>query len=270
MSKHPFRTAIENRASRDELASLLAPGVVLMAPMLSKPVTEAERVANVLACAAQVAGPIEYTLETRDPRQTFLMWNGHSHGFDLQAVTIVVDDSDGLIQEIRVLMRPWPVVALFRDDMYKLLADVVPQDHWELQPKAEPAGPRHFTPIGLRPVGPAPDMVLHSPMLAKSVQGKAEVTEAVRIAHEVQSASSYTSIIATPDLLIELFDCDADGYPMEGIWVRTLNADDLVSSLTVYLRPYPAVTVLRNQARQIAGQGDGFLSGDEYWELPKS
>ncbi len=269
MSKHPFRTAIENNAGQDELVGLLAPEVVLMAPMLSKPVTGAERVANVLACAAQVAAPIEYTLEVADPRQTFLMWNGHAHGFDLQAVTILVDDSDGLIQEIRVLMRPWPVVTLFRDDMYKLLADVIPHDHWELQPKPGPAGPRHFTPIALRPVDPAPDMVLHSPMLAKSVQGKAEVTEAVRIAHEVQSASSYTSIVATPDLLIELFDCDADGYPMEGMWVQTLNPDGLVSGLSVYLRPYPAVTVLRNQARQIAGQG-GFLSEDEYWELPKS
>jgi hypothetical protein len=39
----------------------------------------------------------------------------------------------------------------------------------------------------------------------------------------MQSPSSYTSIIATPDLLIELFDCDADGYPMEGMWIQKLN-----------------------------------------------
>jgi hypothetical protein len=267
MSKHPFRTAIENGASEAELSGLLADDVVLMAPMLTMPATGAAPVAHVLAYAARAAGPIEYTLEASDPRQTFLMWNGQSQGFKLQAVTILVDNSQGLVQEIRVLMRPWPVVTLFRNDMYQLLGSEIPPGSWELQPKTEPSAPRRLTPIAMRHIESAPDMVLHSPMLAKAVHGKDEVAEAVRIAHEVQSASSYTSIIATPDLLVELFDCDADGYPMEGMWIQRINPDGLVNELTVYLRPYPAVTVLRNRAKQIAEEGK-FLGGAEYWELP--
>src|SRR5262249_36770039 len=148
------------------------------------------------------------------------MWNGHVHGRDLQAVTIIVDSDDGLIHEIRVLMRPWPVVTLFRDKMYQRLNDAVPPAAWELGPKNE--RPREFTPIAMRRIETSPDMVLHSPILAKAVHGKAEVSEAVRLAHEVQSASSYTSIIATPNLLVELFDCDADGYPMEGMWIQNI------------------------------------------------
>ena len=109
-------------------------------------------------------------------------------------------------------------------------------------------------------------MVLHSPMLAKSVHGKAEVEEAVGLAHQVQSRSSYTSIIATPDLLIELFDCDADGYPMEGMWIQKLNEQGQIYDLTVMLRPYPAVTVLRNMTKELA-EKRGVL-GKEYWELP--
>ena len=111
-------------------------------------------------------------------------------------------------------------------------------------------------------------MVLHSPMLAKSVSGKAEVEEAVRLAHEIPSRSSYTSIIATPDLLIELFDCDADGYPMEGMWIQKLNEQGQIYDLTVMLRPYPAVTVLRNRAKELADRSG--LFGAEYWELPVS
>jgi hypothetical protein len=267
MSKHQFRRATENGSSQAELAGLLAADVTLMAPMLTKPVTGAGLVAEVLAHAARVAGPAEFALEIRDPRQAFLMWDGQSHGFKLQGVTILVDDSEGLISEIRVLMRPWPVVTFFRNDMHELLAGLIPPEFWELQPKPEPVGPRHFTTIAMRSIEAAPDMVLHSPMLAKAVHGQAEVTEAVRIAHKVQSASSYTSIVATPDLLVELFDCDADGNPMEGMWIRKINADGLVNDLTVYLRPYPAVTVLRNRARKIAGEGHS-LSDTEYWELP--
>jgi hypothetical protein len=70
----------------------------------------------------------------------------------------------------------------------------------------------------MRHIEAAPDMVLHSPMLAKAAQ--------------------------------------------------RINADGLVNELTVYLRPYPAVTVLRNRAKRIAEEGK-FLGGAEYWELPR-
>jgi hypothetical protein len=267
MKKHPFRIAIETQASTEDFAKLFAPDVVLKAPMLTKPVFGVGQVLNVIEHAAKFAGPIHYTLEASDPKQTFLFWNGKSGGFKLQAATILVDGEDGLIHEVRVLMRPWPVVTLFRDAMYAALSSAIPADYWELEPKPKDTGiPRSFTPISLRPIGLSSDIVLHSPMLAKSVSGKAQVEEALKLAHQVQSPSSYTSIIATPNLLIELFDCDADGFPLEGIWMQKLNEKGEIDELTVFLRPYPAVSVLRNKARQLAGPGS-VLTGD-YWDLP--
>ena len=94
---------------------------------------------------------------------------------------------------------------------------------------------------------------------------RAEGIAAKARAHEVQSRSSYTSIIATPDLLIELFDCDAEGYPMEGMWIQKVNEHGQIYDLTVMLRPYPAVTVLRNRAKELAEKRG--LLGAEYWEL---
>jgi hypothetical protein len=52
------------------------------------------------------------------------------------------------------------------------------------------------------------------------------------------------------------------------MWIQRINADGLVDELTVYLRPYPAVTVLRTRAKQIAEEGK-FLGATEYWELPR-
>jgi hypothetical protein len=268
MSKHPFRVAIEAGAGKDELGKLFAPDAVIKAPMLTKPVKGASDVLNIVDHAATLAGPIQYTFEVRDSKQTILLWKGNAGGFALEAATILVDGDDGLIREVRVLMRPWPVVTIFRNAMYKALSGTVPEDCWELQPKPAGSGkPRKFTPIALKPIGLAPGMVLHSPMLAKSVSGKAEVEAAVGLAHEIQSASSYTSIIATPDLLVELFDCDADGNPMEGLWVQKLNEQGQIHDLTVYLRPYPAVTVLRNMTKDL-GEKRGVLVGRDYWELP--
>ena len=157
-------------------------------------------------------------------------------------------------------------MTLFRDAMYKELSSTIPADYWELGSKPKDTGiTRSFSPIALRPIGLSSDIVLHSPMLAKSVTGKAQVEEALKLAHQVQSPSSYTSIIAAPNLLIELFDCDADGFPMEGIWMQKLNEQGQIHDLTVMLRPYPAVSVLRNKARQLANEQS--LLGDDYWEL---
>jgi hypothetical protein len=267
MSKHPFRIAIENGASREDLSKLFAPDAVIKAPMLTKPVKGAHDVLDIIGHAARIAGPIQYTIEVRDSKQTILLWKGNAGGFALEAATILVDGDDGLIREVRVLMRPWPVVTIFRDAMYRELSTTIPSEYWELPPKSADGGtPRKFTPIAMKQIALAPDMVLHSPMLAKSVKGKADVEAAVGLAHETQSASSYTSIVATPDLLVELFDCDADGHPMEGLWVQKLNERGQIYDLTVYLCPYPAVTVLRNMTKDLA-EKKGVLMTRDYWEL---
>lgn len=268
MTKHPFRIAIESGASRGDFAKTFSPDVSLLAPMLTKPVTGVDAVLTVIGHAAKIADPVQFTYEFSDTKQTFLLWKGQVIGHTLEAATILVNDDDGLIRQVRVLMRPWPVSTLFRNAMYKELSATIPQDYWELGPKlSDMSTSRKFTTIALKPIETAADMVLHSPMLAKSVRGKKEVEDAVGAAHEVQSRSSYTTIIATPDLIIELFDCDADGYPMEGMWIQKLNDQGQINDLTVMLRPYPAVTVLRNRTKELAA-GKGILVGNDYWELP--
>jgi hypothetical protein len=61
MKKHPFRVAIESGASKEDLAKLFSHDAVLLAPMLSKPVSGVSQVLAVIGHAARVAGPIHYT-----------------------------------------------------------------------------------------------------------------------------------------------------------------------------------------------------------------
>jgi hypothetical protein len=53
---------------------------------------------------------------------------------------------------------------------------------------------------------------------------------------------------------------------MEGLWIQKVNGSGQIRDLTVMLRPYPAVTVLRNKAKDLFEQR-GML-GNEFWELP--
>ena len=96
MSKHPFRLAIESGAGADDFRKLFAANAVIYAPILTKPVGGAREVLNIIAHAAKIAGPITYTLEVRDSRQTFLFWKGRAGGSTLEAVTILVDGEDVL------------------------------------------------------------------------------------------------------------------------------------------------------------------------------
>jgi len=271
MAKHAFRIAMEKGAGAEELASLFVPEIELYAPMLTKPVKGIEQVLNIVTLLPKIASHIKYTLEVNDPEQTILLWKGKVEDFPLEAATILVDGEDGRIREMRMLMRSWPMVTLFRDAMYRELSLRVPKDCWEVGPKLASIDQRNFTPIALKTVDMALDVELHSPILAKPVKGKVAVEAALNMAHSIQSASSYTSVIATPNLLVELFDCDAAGYPMEGLWISKLNAHGQIYDLTVYLRPYPTVTALRNKAKELAAKTKefAFLTPD-YWELAKS
>ncbi len=146
-------------------------------------------------------------------------------GHNLQACTILVDGDDGLVGQIRVLMRPWRSRSYFVMRCLRYSVPEFQRNPGSWVPSQSRRGPRQFTPIAFKQIDLAPDIVLHSPMLAKSVSGKQQVASAVGLAHQIQSASSYTSIIATPNLIIELFDCDADGYPMEGMWIQKINSE---------------------------------------------
>ena len=83
----------------------------ILAPMLTKPVHAARRVLDIVSRATRIAGPIRYTLEVNDPEQTLLFCKGQIGGFVLEAATILVDGTDGLTRQVRVLMRPWPVAT---------------------------------------------------------------------------------------------------------------------------------------------------------------
>lgn len=248
--KHPYRVAMENFVSKEELKTIFARNVVLYSHMLSKPVHGIETVIEVVYPAIQFVSHIVYTLQVSDSLQTFLFWEGNTGGKKFKACYILVDGEDGLITEMRVVMRPWQIATLFRSMMYKELSNVVPDDYWEPDPsQVIKEGSRTFTSIALEKIPLARDFELHSPILARPMKGKESAVQALKLAQSIRSRSSYRSIIATPDMVIELFDCDAAGNPMEGLWVSKLNEQGQVYDLTVYLRPYPSVAILRSNAK---------------------
>ncbi|RFZ90923.1 hypothetical protein D0C36_18415 [Mucilaginibacter conchicola] len=248
---HPFRKAIIDGVEPGEFKKLFSEEVEFWAPMLTKPLHGRDFAVTLLTNAGHILGKAIYTREVKDIKQTLLFWHGMVDGYTLEAVTVLTDDDDtGLIKQVRVLMRSWPFVTLFVDKMKERLYDLIPEDYWNLQPMDANAKPRVLSPIKLNDLPVADDLALHSPIFSKTLEGKEWVIKGLDAVHKIQAPSSYTSIIASPDMKIEVFDTDIDGNPAEGIWVSKINKYGEVYDLTVYLRPYPAVTVLRNKAKE--------------------
>jgi uncharacterized protein with FMN-binding domain len=131
MPSHPLRLLREAKAPAEELHKLLAEHVVFHSPIFAKPVVGRDLVAKVMQQAVQVREG-QYTYELRDGSKTILVWSGKIDGHKLESFELIEDDDQGRIVSRTVAMRPFPVVAIFRDAMFARLGGLLTEDFWTL------------------------------------------------------------------------------------------------------------------------------------------
>ena len=130
---HPLRKLREaGKATRAQVAELLAEDAVFNSPILARSIAGREPLSQIFAQSSQTRGDGAYTAEYRmDERTTFLRWVGTMDGRKIESLEIIVDDENGLIRERTIALRPYPAVKLFRDAMYASLKDKLPPDVWD-------------------------------------------------------------------------------------------------------------------------------------------
>lgn len=137
-SHHPFRILSEKGIyGAEEMEPLYAPDVIFHSPFLTKPVIGKGPAIRIVAEAFSHVGPPHYTLEITNDRQTVLVWNGIIKGYELQGAIVIMENTEGLISDMSILMRPYPVVSLFWEAMQNLAYALLPKEFWELPPLTE-------------------------------------------------------------------------------------------------------------------------------------
>jgi hypothetical protein len=265
MVTHRFARAAES-GDPAQIAALLADEVTFRTPILTQDLQGKDLTLRFLGEATRIIADLAYTGETTDGERSFLFWKGTLDQREIGGVTVLVDNPEGLIADITVLLRSWGVVANFRDTMLRGLADAVPPAAWQLDEGKAPA-PDPDAGVGQRPGGPlplAPDVAFHSPMLTKTAYGEQNVEDIHKLIGGIQGPRTYLARITTEDTIIEYWNCVIEGHQQQGIDVFELDAQGRVVNQTVWLRPWPVVTILRDAA--IAGQLP-FLPAD-FWLLP--
>ena len=135
MPHHPFRLLLEKGASAEEFAALLAPDVILHSPLVINPVRDKMVTSYIIATTVSHLGIPHIILELTENQRTVLLYEAQIKGYDIQISTVITDNADGLIQELRIFLRPYSVATLFWEAMlglgWELAYANLPKDFWE-------------------------------------------------------------------------------------------------------------------------------------------
>lgn len=265
MVTHPFARAAES-GDPAQIAAVLADEVTFRTPVLTQDLHGKDLALRFLGAATRILEGLTYTDEATDGERTFLFWKAAVDQREISGITVLAGDPQAPVTDITVLLRSWGVVANFRDTMLRAFADVVPLAAWQLGEGKVPA-PDPDAGVGQRPGGPlplAPDVAFHSPMLTKTAYGEQNVEDIHQLIGGIQGTRTYLSRIVTDDSITELWNCVIQGHQQQGVDVFELDDQGRVTNQTVWLRPWPVVTILRDAA--IAGQLPSLPA--DFWLLP--
>jgi hypothetical protein len=265
MITHRFAEAAR-RGDGAAMAALFAEDVTYHTPTLTTDLHGKDLTLRYLAAGTGIVDDLEYTDQVSDGERLILFWTGVLDQREISGATVLAGEAGGLIGDITVLQRPWGVTANFRDGILPALADAVPLPAWQLDDRKNPA-PDPDAGAGQRPEGPlalAPDVVLHSAILTKTLHGQENAWAYHQLIEGIQGPRAYLARFTPPGRLVEYWNCDINGHLLQGIDDYRLDASGRVTSQTAWLRPWPVVSVLRDLA---IAAGLPFLPAG-YWRLP--
>jgi hypothetical protein len=132
MEKHPFRVVVETYNSVEKLAPLLTPDVKFLSPLAITPIIGRDLLLRVLQDVWPTVENTRYLDELRQDNKTVLVWTGEIKGHSLQALDIITDAPDGRVQELVIMMRPFPIIQLLRDQVIERVKSIVPDAVWDI------------------------------------------------------------------------------------------------------------------------------------------
>lgn len=124
MTDIAFRQAVEAH-DLDALRRSLAPDVVFHSPIRFTPFAGRDEVAAILRIPAEVfafADAFRYTSVLGDDRELALFFEGEIDGRSIQGVDHLRLNNEGLVTELRVMIRPLAQLHRFADKAADLLS----------------------------------------------------------------------------------------------------------------------------------------------------
>lgn len=120
---HKFRTAVEAR-DFDAIPPMLAEDAIFRSPVVFKPFEGKAYVSAVLLAALRTLQDFRYETElaSADGLDHALVFKAQVNGREVHGCDFIRENSEGLIQEFAVMIRPLSAVQAVGEEMAKALA----------------------------------------------------------------------------------------------------------------------------------------------------
>ena len=119
------------RKSAAAFAEAFAPGIVLEASVLAKPVVGAEQVKTVMGTASAIYEALTFTQQATEGQRTYLEWEAQAFGGEkLSGITILTRDDAGKIARAAIHHRPLGGALKFSAELGRRLQGKVDASHF--------------------------------------------------------------------------------------------------------------------------------------------
>jgi hypothetical protein len=133
---HPLRALRERgNVTVAEAAELLNDNIEFLTPVLLKSVKGKDLVSRIIARSSNVRHGKYLREDKLDDHTTLLYWTGEVDGKPLETMEIITDDENGKIVHRVAAYRPWPAVAVFRQEMYNEMKNYLGPEYWSYTPE---------------------------------------------------------------------------------------------------------------------------------------
>ncbi len=119
---HRFRTAVESR-DLDAMVACLAPDVVFHSPVTFKPYEGREAVGALLGVVSETFEDFRYTDELEGAAVHALVFRARVGDKQVEGLDVIREDSDGLIADLTVMVRPLSAAIALAEAVGKGLAE---------------------------------------------------------------------------------------------------------------------------------------------------
>jgi hypothetical protein len=109
----------------------LSEDVAFHSPVLTATATGRDLVGTVLKAVEVAYGTPRFRAAFPAGNSVVALYDGSVHGHVIQIAAIFTLNVAGEIADLRIYSRPWPVTALFRGEVYKLLRTTLGPEFWQ-------------------------------------------------------------------------------------------------------------------------------------------
>lgn len=118
-----FQSAVESRDAA-AIAAVLSPAVVFRSPAVHKPYEGRDQVLLILGAVVEVFEDLSYVDRLREGDKEMLRFRARVGEREVDGVDIVRYGTDGLVDELSVMIRPLSALVAVKDAMGAKLAEL--------------------------------------------------------------------------------------------------------------------------------------------------